>query len=288
MNTEIDKELQELSDRLQAEYSTTEVPSARRERAMFVEGAAQRSRPRVRIAIPALATTALLVAAFFVGRATQPQDPLYSVFSAVGLADTTLEEIDALIEDADSGLDRAELLAENNDVRAVGLASDALMDLGHAQALLDEVSSTDDSDHQKAIDRLRARAMSLILSATEREDSSGPGSGDDSDENSGPGSGDDSDDNSGPGSGDDSEDSDNSGPGSGGDDSDDNSGPGSGDDSDDSDNSGPGSGGDDSDDSSGSGSGGDDSDNSGPGSANSGSGSGGDDLDLDDLEEKDD
>ena len=227
MTTDTDRELQELSARLDAELGTTEVPPARRERAMFVEGAAQRPGSRIRVLVPALATTALLVAVFFLGRAAQPDDtfyPVHRVLSAVGLADSTVEDVDRLIDSAQDSLDRAELLTDLDERAAIELASDATFDLGRAQALLPGMSGDERAPRAALIDRLQQRAIVVMLAARGVEDNSGPGSGDDSDDSSGPGSGDDSDDSSGPGSGDDSGDS--SGPGSG-DDSGDSSGPGS-------------------------------------------------------------
>jgi hypothetical protein len=263
-----------------------ETPDARRMRAMFVQGAAARSRPSIfRTLSPAIALGLALVVLALAGQQARPGQTLYSVhrvLDRVGLATSAEEEARDLIDGARASIGLAESLDEDAR-RSLALAVDALGDLHDASALLEHIEAAEAADLDLQIEALTDRATAVIADARavldegagdSDDDNSGPGSGDSDDDNSGPGSGDDSDgDSSGPGSGDDSDD-DKSGPGSGDDSDDDNSGPGSGDDSDD-DNSGPGSGDDSDDDKSGSGSD-DGSDNSGSGDGDS-SGSGSDD-----------
>jgi hypothetical protein len=286
MSIDIDREFEELAASLEAELGAVEVPAARRERAMFVEGVAQRPRHRFRVLVPALATMAL-VAVFLLGRSAQPNQVLYPVreaLSAVGLATPTVDDVDRLIDEARETIQEAEFFAGADDRRASKLVADALTELGRAEVLLTGLSDKDRDSRAALIDRLQERALQVILVVRGLDDdNSGPGNDEGSSSGSNSGSGSDDGDNSGPGSdgsGSDDGGGDNSGPGSGGDDAIDSgsSGPGSGDDSIDSDNSGPGGGGgDDSLDSSGSGSrdsGTDDSSGSGSGTSGSGSGSG--------------
>jgi hypothetical protein len=283
MSIDIDREFEELAASLEAELGAVEVPAARRERAMFVEGVAQRPRHRSRVLVPALATMAL-VAVFLLGRSAQPNQVLYPVreaLSAVGLATPTVDDVDRLIDEARETIQEAEFFAGADDRRASKLVADALTELGRAEVLLTGLSDQDRDSRAALIDRLQERALQVILVVRGLDDdNSGPGNDEGSSSGSNSGSGSDDGDNSGPGSdgsGSDDGGGDNSGPGGGGgDDAIDSgsSGPGSGDDSIDSANSGPGgSGGDDSLDSSGSGSRDSGTDDS-SGSSTSGSGSG--------------
>ncbi|MGH2808106.1 MAG: hypothetical protein ACRDKT_12625 [Actinomycetota bacterium] len=292
-----------------------DIPSASRERAMFVSGVGTRHHRLnpLRLFVPAVAFLALVLLAYLGGRTALPGDSLYPVRKAlgsVGLAQSALEEIDARIGEATSLVSEAEQSLVESPGTSLRLAVRALEELGPAIDLLDELTGTELATREGEIEGLESRAVDVIgLVAQpgndrgEGDDNSGPGSsgGDDdrSGSNSGSGSGGDDDDNSGPGDGDD----DNSGPGSGdGDADDDNSGPGGGDDDDRSgSNSGPGSGDGVAEDNSGPGGGGDDDDDlpdvdegrDGGGGDNSGPGGGDDDddgVDLDDLgdDERDD
>ena len=266
-----------------------DTPTAARERAMFVSAVAARHvgfNP-ARLIAPAIALAAVIALVFTAGRTALPGESLYPVRKAlgtVGLAKSTLEEVDSRIARANRLLTDAEIEQDDNPGTALRLAVQAFRELGPATDLLEELEGDARDTRMEAIESLEGRAIDIIMEVgdadedqqpddveDENEDNSGPS------ENSGPGSDDSGDDNSGPGS--DDSGSDNSGSGS--DDtsgSGDNSGPGS-DDSGGGDNSGSGSDGsgsdsDDTTDSSGSGSGSDDDSGSGSGSDDdSGSGS---------------
>jgi hypothetical protein len=239
--------LAEVAARLE-ERMGVDAPAAARERALFTSGVGLRRKGfnPLRVVSPALAVVGLVAIIAFIGGRALPGETLYPVREAldsVGLANLPEEEFEEHTDDADRLLTQA-VVALGNDQpgRAESLALRAMIELETARGLIDELARSNRADAVAEVDRLLARARTLITTAALTiegagdDDSSGPGSGEE--DSSGPGSGDD--DSSGPGSGDD----DSSGPGSGDDDS-----------------SGSGSGGDDS---SGSGSGGGDS--SGPGS----------------------
>jgi hypothetical protein len=244
-----------------------EVPPARRERAMFVQGIAARRHglSPLRVLVPAVAAAAVLAFVGLLGSRSLPGDDLYAVRAALadlGIVSTPLEDADRRVAEAQDELGRAELLVDVAPGRALRVAVNALVDLGQAARVAER------ADSEARLDRIRELekdALDLIEEASENRaaaasgGSSGPSESSGPSDNSGPGGGEGPDDNSGPGGGDDS-----SGPGG-----DDSSGPGGGDD-----HSGSGGGGDDS---SGPGSAGDDSSGSGGGDDSSGSGGGGDD-----------
>ena len=271
--------LTEQAERLREELSVPP-PAARRQRTLFVQGAAGRSRSfnAFRFLAPAAIVVAGIVALAGFGRTALPGQTLWPVreaLSTVGLAATPEEEIDRRIDLARAQCREAADLEISHPLQAQDLVLGAIGDLERARALAEELDRDQRSTYLLAIGEIEDWAIEMIVETEEIApvDEESPGEDDD---NSGPGGDDsDGDGNSGPGGGD-SGDDDNSGPGGGGDD---NSGPGDGDDSGDDDNSGSGSDGSGGDDSSGSGSGdsgGDDSSGSGGGddSGSSGSGSG--------------
>lgn len=234
-------------------------PRQAQDRALFIEAVASRKRSLVsRVAAPAIAITATFVVLAVLGRGAVPGEALYpvnQVLRTAGLAGDPVVGIERDLNDARLLIQRARNALDDSSAGAERLAVSALMELGQARDHLRALEPRDRALYEAEIEALTDKALNVIhLSAQETDD--------DRDDSSGPGSGDDADD-----------DSDNSGPGS------ENSGSGSDDPDDDSDSSGSGS------DSSGSGS--DDSDNSGSGSDSSGSGSGDDAEDrADELEDR--
>lgn len=278
--------LVEQAGRVRQELSVPE-PEARRQRALFVQGAAGRSGslPFLRFLAPAAVVVAGLVALAGFSRTALPGQTLWPVreaLSTVGLAASPEEEIDRRIDLARAQCREAVDLEISHPGQARQLVMGAIGDLQRARALSEDLDVDQRSTYLLAIVEMEDWTAELITEITERaEEGAGPTevedvSDDDREDNSGPGGDGSGDDNSGPGGGDD----DSSGTGSGDDSDDDSSGPGSGDDSGD-DSSGSGSDGSGGGDSSGSGSGGDDSSGSGSdgsgGGDSSGSGSGDDD-----------
>lgn len=221
-----------------------ESPYAARERAFFIEAVAARTRRRGFWATigPVLAGAAVVGAFGFAARSALPGEqiyPLRKAIAAVGLAESSNEEITTRLERSRTAVNSAEELIGRAPERARELAIDAVVELRLIERLLSDVGIVRRTTVQDELESLERRAAAVISASFSEEDSSGP-SGDDADDSSGPGGDNDSsgpggdDDSSGPGSGDDSSDDDNSGSGSGTD----NSGSG--------DNSAPGGGGDDS------------------------------------------
>lgn len=223
------------------------LPNHTRDRALFIEGAAAKSRsPWASLAVPGLAVVVALAAfAVLMGRGALPGDSLYpvrKVLHSAGLASSPLPEAQRLVDEARLLVERAESAFERSSTETEGLAVAALMKLGAAEAYLLELDPDERGSLAGQIDLLGERAVLLIRLGDERPpanegDNSGPdnfgsvssnsgsGSG-----NSGPGSDDSAGDHSAVGSDDETElaeadepDGDNSGSGS------DSSGPGSGD-----------------------------------------------------------
>lgn len=265
-----------------------DTPNATRERAMFVSAVAARHHRfnPARLIAPAIALAAVMALVFTAGRTALPGESLYPVRKAlgtVGLAKSTLEEVDSRIARASRLLTDAEAELGDNPGTALRLAVQAFRELGPATDLLEELEGGAPETRTEAIESLEGRAIDIIMEIGDANEEQQPPGVDDENDNSGPS------DNSGPGS-DDSVD-DNSGPGSDDSGGDNNSGSGSDDTSGRGDNSGSGSDSDDPGDNSGSGSN-DAADNSGSGSDdqtdleetgdNSSRGSGDADLETDD------
>jgi hypothetical protein len=247
-------------------------PRSAQDRALFIEAVAARKRSLLsRVAAPSIAIAATFVVLAVLGRAAVPGEALYpvnQVLRTAGLAGDPVVGIERDLQDARLLVGRARSAIATSTAGAERLAVSALMELGQARDHLRALEPGDRALYEAQIETLTDRALSVIRLSVEeadRDDNSGPGSGEDDSDNSGPGS-----DNSGSGSDDSDDDSDNSGPGSDNSGSgSDNSGSGSDDSDDDSDNSGSGS------------------DNSGSGSDSSGSGSGDDAEDrADELEDR--
>ena len=254
-----------------------DAPNATRERAMFVSAVAARHSGfhPARLIAPAIALAAVIALIFTAGRTALPGESLYPVRKAlgtVGLAKSTLEEVDSRIDRASRLVSEAEVEQEDNPGTALRLAVLAFRELGPATDLIEDLEGDARDTRMEAIAELEGRAVDIIMEVGDADEDQQPeGVEDENDDNSGPS------DNSGSGSDDSGSGSDNSGSGSddsgggdnsgsGSDDSTDNSGSGS-DDSGGGDSSGSGSDDSGGSDSSGSGSGSDDSsDNSGSGS----------------------
>ncbi len=243
-----DEEVDALAETAWAVETKFDVPTpeAPRERAFFIEAvAARRRRKSLSGALAPVVAGAAVVGAFaFAARSAVPGEqiyPLRKAIAAVGLVNSTEEEINDRLERAAALVDAAEDVRSSAPARATELAFDAIFHLEQIERLLTDVGSIRREEVRAEVDALKER-VELLITAAQAEEADARSDGDDS---SGPGGGDD--DSSGPGSGDFSDDDDNSGSGGGGDD--DSSGPGSGGDDSGSgsdDNSGPGGGGDDS------------------------------------------
>lgn len=227
-----------------------QVPQASQQRALFAAGvAARRARaPWVRLAVPALATMTLMVAAASVASQALPGDALYrvrQVLSSVGLATTPTDEIDSHIVEGIRLVEAAEAALLEGDV---GLAADralaAVSELENATELLPGLDPDQRTVRTIAIESLELRALTILDAVTDSDENKsgedrsnggpGPGRLDEEGADSGPGSNNDPED-SNEGSGDSSgpdEDSDDRGDADG--DGDDRSGPDS-DDADDAD-----------------------------------------------------
>jgi uncharacterized membrane protein YgcG len=239
--------LVDVARRLEGKFDVG-APRADSQKALFAAAVGTRRRPTVwRYIAPAIAVTSLLAAVFFAGRAATPGHALYPVRKAlqqVDLAPQVGDQIDRLLTEARLRVVQAEARIENAPSRSVDLATAALKDLGHLEALIADLPSDQRQGPSTEAAALEDRALAALLAAFEedepedlkdavddlrdRQDSDDDNSGSGSDDSSGSGS----DDSSGSGS-----DEDNSGPGGGSDDSsgsgsgsDDSSGPGSGDD----------------------------------------------------------
>ncbi len=242
-----DDEVDGLAETARTVERTFDVPApeAARERAFFIEAvAARRRRKSLSGALAPVVAGAAVVGAFaFAARSAVPGEqiyPLRKAIAAVGLVDSTNEEINDRLERAAAFVDAAEDVRTSAPARATELAFDAIFHLERIERLLTDVGTARREQLRAEVDALKER-VELVITATQAEEADARSGGDDS---SGRGGGDD--DSSGPGSGDFSDDDDNSGSGGGGDD--DSSGPGSGDDDSGSgsgDNSGPGGGRDD-------------------------------------------
>ena len=249
MSDKLEKDLKDMFD---------EIPEGegRRDRAMFVAGAAAR-RPQPiwrRALVPAAAMFVVLFALSIGSLEASPGQTLYplrNALSSVGIAQEPVEVVDRVIRRAEVSLERAEELLDDNEdfAGAEARTEQTLAQLGEARALLKELSGEAREERAEEIEDLNDDAFRLLedideeradaaeearVESDDDDDSSGPGSGsDDVDDSSGPGSGgSDDDDSSGTGSGgsDDSgsDDSSGSGSGSSGSGSDDSSGRGSG------------------------------------------------------------
>jgi hypothetical protein len=202
-----DPELDELSATASdvARALAAPVPPQPNERAMFIEGIAAGRRSVVsRFAAPALATAMAFVAITLIARGALPGQPLYpvrEVLHSAGLATSSSERVHEHEENAELLVRRAQNAYEAaRPATAEKLATDALIELGSAQAFMAELETDDRARYQARIDSLREQAMDIwrlsVSAPIPFDDDPGSDDSDDSN-NSGPGS-----DNSGGGSGD--------------------------------------------------------------------------------------
>lgn len=211
-----DPELTELADaagRLSRALAA-EPPEAGHQRALFVNAVAARRRHGLtvtRVALPALATVAVLALLAAFGRATLPGDPLYpvrSVLGNAGIVRSPLEEVDDLVAAAELSIERGERSANDRPGAAAQAAIEALEDLGEARDIAIEVRA---GERLETIAELQEDAIGLLVDAREeaseqaRHDDDGGGDGDrsgsggdDDSSGSGSGGGDDSGSGSGP------------------------------------------------------------------------------------------
>lgn len=240
MNKPVDERLERELDQM---FKEIPAPSGRRDRAMFVAGAAARKPKPLwqRALVPVMGIAVVFVSLSVASLKAAPGQPLWSVrnvLNSVGIAPPveivgkSIRDAEADVEQADDALDRSDFL------RAERLADSALIRVGEARVLLDDLFGEQREDFAKDLEDIRDDVSDLREDIDEeqleqREERTEGESGSDDDSSSD----DDSDDSSGPGSGDDSDDDssgsssgDSSGKGSGGSGSDDSSGKGSGDD----------------------------------------------------------
>jgi hypothetical protein len=229
------RELVDTAERVRSGFSV-EAPQARHERAMFVSGAATRTRRSTwrTSLVPILATSAVLVGLAFLSLQAMPGDALFRVRQAldsVGLGGLPVDSVDRRLTTGEELVEEATKAFEDHRLEAAtARATRAIQVLGSARDLLLSLGPEYEGNRGPRIEALSVEARNIIVAAAaaelERvEGRSGPNRGSDAHgNNSGPGSGGDGDDSSGPGSGGGSDDNSGSGSGSG----DDSSGSGSG------------------------------------------------------------
>ncbi|HET7482134.1 MAG TPA: hypothetical protein VFK89_04670 [Actinomycetota bacterium] len=214
-----DAELVDVARRISSDYEL-DPAMMRRDRAMFVSGAAMR-RSRFapfRMMVPAIAVCALLLVAAIGGRTALPGQPLYpvrKVLGSVGLARSLQAEFDDHLHRAADFVDHAGDLVATDRAAAVRDAVVALEELGIARDLLDDLPRSSVAAGARTISKLEDQALTIIRNPDEAvpgvddhggRDDNGGGSGDD-------GTGDDSGTSSGHGSDDSGSGSDGSGSG---------------------------------------------------------------------------
>lgn len=159
--------LVELADDLRTAFAT-EVPPARRERAMFSAAVGARATRRIlpSLAVPAIAMLALIVLVGSLASTALPGQALYpvrKVLTSLNLADSPVDLIDARIRSAERHVAVAEShLAAERLQSALDESLAALADLGVAGHFVEELDAPDRAVRQAAIGALQARAATVI------------------------------------------------------------------------------------------------------------------------------
>ncbi len=158
--------LVQAGERIRSAFDVS-VPTARAERAMFVQAVGARRHPLgwMRVLAPISVTAAAAIVVLLLGRSAMPGQTFYpvrEVLRSVGLAPASLEEIDGWLEQAATLLARAETTYDANETQAERLAIEAVKLLGAAEELVDEVDSREPSRREDRIQALLVRAEALL------------------------------------------------------------------------------------------------------------------------------
>ncbi|MDQ4058988.1 MAG: hypothetical protein M3124_07680 [Actinomycetota bacterium] len=199
-------EKDKLEQELEQMFNEIPVPSARRDRALFVAGvAARRPKPIWQRALaPAMGVAIVFITLSVASLKAAPGQALWSVRNALnsfGIA-PPVEIVDKSIKAAEADLERAGVALDNYELdQAERLVDRALEHVGATMAHLDDLSGEQREEAVERIGDVRDEVTDLredIDKArdelreerTEGDDSSGSGSGsdEDSDDSSGPGS----------------------------------------------------------------------------------------------------